>query len=50
MYNKCTVDTVLVSLYRAIARLQLSTSFVPTPSLSLVVYVTVLCVIVTVTT
>jgi hypothetical protein len=40
MHN-CTLDTGLVCRYGAVASLQLLTSFVPTPSLRLVVSVTV---------
>jgi hypothetical protein len=45
----CTLDSGLVSRYRAIARLQLLDSFVPTLGLMLVVFVTVSYVIVTIT-
>jgi hypothetical protein len=40
--HHCTLlDTGLVCRYRVVTRLQLFTSFVPTPSLKLVVFVTV---------
>jgi hypothetical protein len=44
--HNCTLDIGLVSRYKAVARTQLSASFVPTPCLKLVVFVSVLCVIV----
>jgi hypothetical protein len=42
--HNCTLDNGLVCRYKVVARLHLFTSFVPTPSLRLVVLVNVPCV------